>query len=196
MGVFKKVANDIYNLVSFKTQRKLLVIESDDWGSLRTKNKEVLHQLNSISKNVQEDRFTQLDSLANTEDLSNLFEILNSVKDKIGNPAKLTANVCVANPDFKKIENSGFSKFYVEEFNQTIEKSVNGKETLLLWHEGINRALFKPQLHGREHLHALAWMAELRAGNKELLKAFKLESFGIPYTPMVYKRRKKFASCA
>jgi hypothetical protein len=47
-----------------------------------------------------------------------------------------------------------------------------------------------PQLHGREHLHALAWLAELKAGNKELLKALDLETWGIPYTALLKQRRK------
>ena len=45
-------------------------------------------------------------------------------------------------------------------------------------------------MHGREHLHAPMWLLELKAGNKDLLKAFKLESFGIPYKSVLYKKRK------
>ena len=72
---------------SFFSNRQLLIIESDDWGSLRTKNKQILDKLNAISPAVKGDRFTQLDSIADADDLSALFEALSSVKDFNGNPA-------------------------------------------------------------------------------------------------------------
>jgi hypothetical protein len=56
--------------------------------------------------------------------------------------------------------------------------------------EGGEKKVFKPQLHGREHLHALAWLAELSAGNKELLRAFELNAFGIPYKSILKQKRK------
>ena len=175
---------------SFSSNRQLLIIESDDWGSLRTKNKKVLEKLNAINPAVKEDRFTQLDSIASKDDLSALFDVLDSVKDFKGNPACITANVCTANPDFNAIKASGFQEFYFKPFTDNLEEySPNGK-LLKLWEKGEKEKMFKPQLHGREHLHAPMWLAELRAGNKELLKAFELESFGIPYKPVLYKKRK------
>jgi hypothetical protein len=87
------------------------------------------------------------------------------------------------------IRDEHFEQFYYEPFSKSIEE-VHSLNVLKLWTDGIKNGLFQPQLHGREHLHALQWLAELRAGNQELLKAFDLKSFGIPYTPVLMKRRK------
>ena len=189
-GWIKQATELYYNFITSKTDKPVIVIESDDWGSLRTKNKRTRALLNEISPSVRNDRYTQLDSLANVDDLNALFETLHSVRDRKGNPAKLTANVCVANPDFERIKKDKFDIFHYENFNTTIKRHNHGKEIWNLWEDGIKNKMFHPQLHGREHVHALQWLAELRAGNKDLLKAFELESFGIPYQPVLNKRRK------
>jgi hypothetical protein len=178
------------NYKSFSSNRQFLIIESDDWGSLRTKNKQTLDKLNTISPAVKGDRFTQLDNIASTDDLSALFEVLSSVKDFNGNPACITANVCTANPDFNAIKASRFEEFYYKPFTQALDDYSSGDDLLQLWKKGKQQKLFKPQLHGREHVHALSWLAELRAGNKNLLKAFELESFGIPYNAFLFQKRK------
>lgn len=188
--MYKTVGNYLFNILSFKTNRKIVVIESDDWGSTRTSNLATLKHLNKISSIVQEDRFTQLDNLASKEDLTLLFEVLSSIKDCNGDTAKLTANVCMANPDFNKIKESDFEEFFHMPFYENIGKLPNGSLVLQLWQEGIESGIFYPQLHGREHLHALSWLEELRNNNTELLKAFELETWGIPYISSIYKKRK------
>jgi len=189
-GWIKKGIDTYLNYRSFKTNRQLVIIESDDWGSLRTKNKKTLDKLNEISKAVKNDRYIQLDSIANAEDLSALFEVLNSVRDSRGNPACITANVCTANPDFEAIKEANFEEFHYKPFTKTLNDYSHGEDLFGLWQNGEQEKLFMPQLHGREHLHALAWLAELKAGNKELLKAFDLETWGIPYTALLKQRRK------
>lgn len=44
-----------------------------------------------------------------------------------------------------------------------------------LWKEGMERGLFVPELHGREHLAVQLWLQKLREGNKDLLYAFSHE---------------------
>jgi hypothetical protein len=188
LGAF--VAKKLLEWRSFKTDRKILVIESDDWGSRRTDDVDALRHLNKINSAVRQDRFTQLDNIASEHDLSYLYEVLSSVKDTNGCFAKITANVSVANPDFRAIEESGFSKFSYEPFYKTIQRKTNGQRILTLWDEGIKTGIFVPQLHGREHVHALAWMSELRLGNADLIKAFRLGACGIPYRPLLKLRRK------
>jgi glycosyltransferase involved in cell wall biosynthesis len=189
-GLIKKGIDVYHNYKSFKTEHQLVIIESDDWGSLRTKDKKTRDKLNLISKAVKNDRYVQLDSIANAEDLAALFEVLNSVKDTKGNPACLTANVCTANPDFEAIKAVNFEEFHYKPFTETLNDYSQGENLFGLWQNGEQEKLFMPQLHGREHLHALAWLAELKAGNKELLKAFDLETWGIFYTALLKQRRK------
>ena len=189
-NLIKKYFKSLINRKGFKTKRKLIIFESDDWGSIRTKDRKTLNYLNKINPNIKNERFTQLDSIASEDDLSALFEVLNSVKDSNSNPACITANVCTANPDFKKIKDSGFNKFYFEKFTETLSKYSTKNNLFDLWNDGEKQDLFKPQLHGREHLHSLLWLKELKSGNSDLIKAFELNSFGIPYIAIYRQKRR------
>lgn len=188
-GLVKKGIDAYLDFKSFKTKYPIVVIESDDWGSLRTKDIATRDQLNKISKAVENDAYTQLDSIATQEDLELLFEVLDSVKDRNGNPACLTANVCTANPDFQAIKDADFKQFYYKPFYETLEEYSNARSLFELWKEGNHKNVLEPQLHGREHLHALAWLEELKVGNKDLLRAFELETWGIPYKALRTQRR-------
>lgn len=188
-GWVKNAIDGYLDYKSFKTQRQIIVIESDDWGSLRTKNKSIRTQLNAINPNISNDKYCQLDSLATENDLELLFDVLLSVKDKNHNPACITPNVCIANPDFQKIKENAFEQFHYKPFTHALKEYSSNQDLFSLWKKGINNKVFVPQLHGREHLHALAWLAELRAGQKELLKAFDLECWGIPYQAILKQKR-------
>ncbi len=187
----KNGINNYINYKSFKTNKKYVIIESDDWGSLRTKDSKARDALNALHPNIKNDPFTQYDSIASCADLQALFEVLNSVKDRKDNPACITANVCTANPHFKKISDNNFEDFYFEPFTKTLEGYSKDKSIFEVWNEGIKSKLFYPQLHGREHLHALAWLKELQAGQKSLLKAFHYETWSIPYTSITNNQRRK-----
>jgi len=189
-GWIKQGVDAYLNLKSFKTKRKFVVLESDDWGSLRTKDKFTRQHLNAINPSVANDKYVQLDSIATESDLDNLFEVLQSVKDCKGNPASITANVCTANPDFNRIKADQFERFHYKPFTETLKENSKGVDLFQLWQKGSQQGCFVPQLHGREHLHALAWLAELKAGNADLLKAFELETWGIPYSALLRQKRK------
>ena len=141
-----------------------------------------------ISKHVREDWYTQLDNLATSDDLNHLSDTFKSVESNHNTPV-LTANFCMANPDFTKIKESNFKQFYFETFSSTL-RQVHGEGVEDTWKKIIKNKVVKPQLHGREHLHALAWMKELRKGNSELREAFDLNSWGIPYIAQGKQRRK------
>lgn len=190
MGIKQKLGEAYWRFRSAQFDYKIIVIESDDWGSLRTESLAQRNALNKLGAKVQKDPYVQLDGLADVEDLNALFEVLASVIDEQGNHASITANVCMANPDFEKIKSEGFEEFYYESFDQTIARKNNGAEILQLWQEGQCQGLFQPQLHGREHLHGPAWLAELRNGNADLLNAFDLKTWGIPYQASLQQRRK------
>lgn len=175
---------------SWKPKVKYVVIESDDWGSERTRDKQALAGLLRIAPNIANDRFTCIDSIESVDDLTQLYSVLQSVKDIKGNPAIITANFCMANPDFESIKESDFTVFAYERFDKTIKARTDGDKVLELIKLGNSLKIFRPQLHGREHVHALAWMEELALGNPMLLQAFSYNSWSIPYTPIKHQRRK------
>lgn len=172
------IRRNLSNLFGWKTKHKIVVIESDDWGSIRTASKEAY--LKMIEEGLELDRsnFTKYDALESNSDLESLFQVLKNYKDSTGRHPVFTPMCVVANPDFEKIKESNFEAYYYESFTETCERYPEHDRVHDLWLEGIQERLFVPQLHGREHLNAKRWIDALKAGNEGLRLAFDNESFG------------------
>jgi len=134
-----------------------------------------------LSRGVRVDNcpFNRYDSLASEDDLSALFEVLDRFRDVNGNPPVITANCVVANPDFNAIKKSGFKEYYYELFTDTLQSYPNHAHSFQLWKEGMERKLFFPQFHGREHLNVSRWMRALQFGLPETRLAFDFNLFGL-----------------
>lgn len=151
----------ILNLPGWRTNRKIVVFESDDWGSIRVPSTEVKQRL--IKDGIPIDRlaYNRFDALASEEDLTGLFEVLVSAKDKNRNHAIITANTVVANPDFEKIRESQYAEYHYEPFTTTLQSYPKHANAFRLWQEGIDNRIFRPQFHGREHINVNRWMRAL-----------------------------------
>jgi hypothetical protein len=170
---FRNILAKYYiNLRGWKTKRKIVVIESDDWGSIRMPSPKSLNSLLQKGYPVDKHKFTSLDGLESKEDLECLFNLLRNHKDKNGKHPVITACAVVANPDFKKIESSGFKEYHFETIDKTYE-SYGESELLEFWKDiGIKENLLYPQLHGREHLNPRKWLAVLKEGVQMEMDAF------------------------
>jgi len=166
---------NLKNILGWQTKRKIVVIECDDWGSIRMPSRQVYEKLLGAGIPVDNNRFTRNDTLADKEDLENLFEVLCSVKDLNRNPAVMTPFSNVANPDFDKIRQSDFKEYHYEPFTKTLQRYNRHPDTFKLWQEGIEKGLFVPEPHGREHLAVQLWMQKLQEGDKKVRIAFDLE---------------------
>ena len=170
---------NLNNLLGWHTKRKIVVIESDDWGSIRMPSKEVYDFLLANGYRVNERIFERYDSLANNDDLELLFDVLMGVQDKNNHPAVFTANSIVANPDFDKIKKSNFQEYHYELFDVTLNKYNNHSRAFDLWKEGLSKGLFIPQCHGREHFNIPKWMEALQKGDRDVRFVFDLGMAGI-----------------
>jgi len=188
MSIKTRISRNFINIPGWNTHKKIVVIESDDWGSIRMPSKEVYQQFLNNGIRVDKDQFCRYDCLATAEDLEALFDVLTSVKDKNGKHAILTADAVVANPDFEKIKSSNFTEYYYEPFLETLNKSPKHNGAFNLWQQGIEAQIFYPQFHGREHLNVKKWMAALQENNPIIKTAFDLGTFGL--TPDVDKQIK------
>ncbi len=162
LSLKQQITRNLLNIPGWRTNRKIVVIESDDWGSIRMPSREVYEDL--LQKGIRVDKlsYNRYDSLASENDLSTLFEVLSSVKDKNGNPAVFTANTIVANPDFDQIRASGFQQYFYEAFTETLKRYPRHSKSFALWNEGIEKKIFIPQFHGREHLNITRWLKALQ----------------------------------
>ena len=166
-----------------KTSEKLIVLQSDDWGSFRTHSSQALDALVKRGVAVEKCHYMQNDTVASDQDLEALFETLSSVKDFKGNHPVLTANVLMSNPDFDQIQASEFESYTSlnlrTSFQKMKERDARYVQGLNLWHQGIQEGIFRPQLHGCEHVHVKRWLRALKDGNELLLEAFKWQMWGI-----------------
>jgi hypothetical protein len=185
------ISRYLTNIHGWRTSRKIVVIESDDWGSIRMPSSKVYHHL--LKKGIRVDKcpFNRYDSLASEQDLTALFEVLSKQKDKNGHHPVITANCLLANPDFKKIRATGFSEYHFELFTETLKHYPKHHSVFSLWKEGIINRIFYPQLHGREHLNVKRWLRFLQNGSNETMLAFDLGLYGIS-TNITKEKRKSF----
>jgi hypothetical protein len=171
------------NLINYKgwtTNRKIVVFESDDWGAIRLPDIKDFDRYKKIFPDYHGNPYLRYDSLASEDDLNVLFSLISDCKDNFGNHPKLTFNTVVANPDFKKIKESGYKKYYYEPFTETLKRFSNHSKSFDLWKKAIDEKLMYPQFHGREHVNVPLWLEELRNGNQELLNAFDLGVWSVP----------------
>lgn len=181
LGQYRRImGRTLQNLFSWKTTRNLLVIESDDWGGIRMPSFEAYNKLNTQFPEVITDRYENYDSLECNDDIEVLFESLIRYKDSNGNHPVLTANFIMGNPNFDEIKKHQFLKFTFEPFYNTYVKYPKRDNVLKMINEGINEKIFKPQLHGRDHVNVQSWLTSLREGDKITRAAFDegLISFG------------------
>ena len=122
-------------------------------------------------------RYNLYDTLASRGDLEALFNVLISFKDHRSRHPVFTAVSVVANPDFKKIEEANFEKYYWEPFTETLDRYGLG-DAFATWKKGEQEKLFWPEFHGREHLNVLAWQRALLHRDKHTMAAFKERFWG------------------
>jgi hypothetical protein len=162
---------NLKNIPGKRIKRKLVVIECDDWGGIRMPSRDV-YDLMLRSDIPIPDRWSQIDTLADKQDLEYLFDVLLSVRDKNGHPAVMTPVTNVANPDFARILESGYTQYFYEPFTDTLVKYGRHPDTFITWKKGIELGIFVPESHGREHITVQLWMQKLREGDTRLQFAF------------------------
>lgn len=175
----KSLIKNISNIAGWRTNRKIVVLESDDWGSIRMPSKEVCDVLNREGIDVYRNAFTTYDGLESNEDLEALFSVLALVKDSQGRNAVMTPLVITGNPNFDAIRENGFTNYVFEPFTETGLRYTNADRLLPLWKEGRNSDVFVPEFHGREHLNVTRWMKGLQQSLPVTNRTFDLGLTGL-----------------
>lgn len=165
------------NLIGWRTNRKIVVIESDDWGSFRFKDAKTRDKF-LTSEEKDKCWMSYNDCFESAKDLEELYNVLNLVKDKNDKAAKFTFLMNPSNPNFKKIKDSNFQEFYNETFLETLSKRVDGKEILSLYNKGIKDGIIEIAFHGREHLNVKRWMRDLKNKDQIAHLGFKNNMWG------------------
>jgi hypothetical protein len=172
----KSIKSSVYrhliNIPGWRTNRKIVVIESDDWGAIRMPSKDVYEAFLKKGFEVEKSLYNRFDALESNDDLTALYDVLMSFQDWHGNHPVFTANCVVANPDFQRIKESGNRQYFYEHVSKTLSSYPQHDQVIALWHAGIQSKVFYPQSHGREHLNIKRWMNALQNATPELIFAF------------------------
>lgn len=131
--------------------------------------------------------FNKFDTIERNADLENLFDVLASVKNGYGKSPVFTANTIVCNPDFARIETSGFESYAFSHFTESLKQFPDADNVFSLYHQGASVKLFRPQFHGREHVHVPNWLKSLQSNDVFSKEAFKYGMFTVT--------RKRNSSC-
>jgi len=176
MSAIKNIRSEVYynliNIPGWRNRRRIVVIESDDWGSIRMPSPEVYNEFANRGLNLANSDYNRVDTIESNEDMIRLFEVLQSFRDHNGNHPVITANVVVGNPDFAKIREADFQHYFYEPVTRTLGNYPGRDQVESLWKEGNALGLFHPQFHGREHVNVDRWMHALRKRTPEIIFTF------------------------
>ena len=169
------------NLRGWKTRRKLLVIESDDWGAMRMPGPQAWKQLLQAGVQVDRCRYDSLDCLENRDDFQALMNVIDAHCDASGRPATFTFNTVMGNPDFEAIEADEFRRFHHQQLFESYHQYY-GEDMELDWRAAMEAALIQPQFHAREHLNVPLWMRDLQSAHLDARVAFRHRFYGLTTT--------------
>lgn len=172
------LALNLSNMKGWRTNRKIVVFESDDWGSIRMPSRSVFKALQRKGIPVEKSPYCRYDTLEDNQDLEHLFNILLDFKDINGNHPIITANTVVANPKFSIIKESGYRVYAYEPFTETLKGYPNHDKVFEYYQQGIDNKIFYPQFHGREHVNVNLWLRLLKE-NKNFELAFQNNMWGL-----------------
>ena len=137
MSLLKHLSNNVGKSI----KAKIIVIESDDWGSIRMPSNKIRESLErkgfDLGKGEERYRYSLYDTLASKDDFEQLFNTLTAFKDSKGKYPVFTAMALVANPDFEGIAKSNFTQYFYEPMLKTLERY--GIERTLLKYEQMER---------------------------------------------------------
>jgi hypothetical protein len=172
-----RLSSVLCNLKSWRTNRKLIVFESDDWGSIRSPEPVACRALEEAGINLSASAYNRVDCLESGHDLNGLLDVLASSRGSNGKPAVFTTYNVMGNPDFKKIRDCDYAEYHFEtSFDSYIR--YHGEDLRPVWRSAIDDRLLCPQFHAREHLNVPLWLDDLRSGHPETQLCFEHGFFG------------------
>jgi hypothetical protein len=179
LGGLKDATLALYaNLRGWRTRRKLVVFQSDDWGSIRMPDRDTYAALLAAGIRVDRSPYDRLDCLETRADFDALMNVLAAHRDAHGRPPVFTFNTVMGNPDFDAIAGDGFERFHHEHLFDSYRR-YRGESLEECWREAMRSGLIRPQFHAREHLNSNLWMRDLQRDAPDVRIAFAHRYFSL-----------------
>jgi hypothetical protein len=175
-------------------KKKVVVFESDDWGTIRTPSRAAYERMNDAGLKMDANPYNRVDALETEADMEALYQVLNLYKDKKERPPVFTTNFIAANPDFDKIRAANFQEYYFKDFLATYKSLATHDNCWNIIRDGIKKGFIRPQFHGREHINVQQWLNLLQEGDGNVHKAFDEGFFSLDISMQPAKRNNLMAS--
>ncbi|HEY0740171.1 MAG TPA: hypothetical protein VGD40_01880 [Chryseosolibacter sp.] len=177
MNLFKqKIAAHAKNVLGWHTSRKIVVLSFDDYGNVRLASAGARRALDLLGFPAVSN-FDRFDSLETRQDLELLFDSLSTVTDKNGRHAVVTPFALPCNLNFEAMKKTGYQEFIYELLPETFAKLPGYERTWDTWKEGMQRKIFMPQFHGREHLNLPLLKENLRLRDPATIASLEHKSY-------------------
>ena len=111
MSMLNKIKQNLINIPGWKTNSRIVIFESDDWGSIRMPSRIAYNSLIKNGIRVDQSVYDSNDCLENRADLSYLIDLLDKFKDFKGRSPIFTLNTVMGNPDFNNIKKKKFKEY-------------------------------------------------------------------------------------
>lgn len=138
------------NHAGFRVGRPLVLLQSDDWGRVGVRDEEGREELCAAGLNLGE-RPYDLYSLETAADVGALAEMLESVRDSVGEPACLEMNFLTANVDFQASAAKNFRGIVLKPLAEGLPGHWQRPGLFEAYSQGIQKRVFTPSLHGTTH---------------------------------------------
>lgn len=190
LGPSRDYLSGVYtNIFGWRTKKKIIVFESDDWGSIRMPSLHVYKKLKGNGIQVEKSPYLKYDTIENSDDINELGQLLLRFHDNKGNHPNFTLNYVMGNPDFHKIAQSNYENYFYQTFIDTFYEYYKNHSLLdsLMFYRKLD--VFDFQFHSREHVNVGMWLKLLREGDSLFRMAFDYGLYGLSNDIMSkYKR--------
>lgn len=176
-GFIKQIKSNLLNIPTWRSEVPILVIESDDWGSIRMSSAKAVEGLRAYGHPVDQNPYHLNDGLETDSDVKLLAKVLGAVTNKLDESAVFTLNYCLANPSFDEIKKDDFQRYYRESIADTYRHYGESLDVISIVKQGEANKVFDVEFHGTEHLNINRWMKALRNNEAYVHQAFNYGVF-------------------
>ncbi|WP_448664955.1 hypothetical protein ACG3SL_09855 [Sphingomonas sp. CJ20] len=169
----------IKNLFARSAGERVVVLESDDWGSQRVPSLSALRRLIAAEVLTGENPYDR-DTLETAADLEALLDVLDGARGSDGRRAAFNCYVNPANPDFDAIRDAEYSAYSWEPLGATLDRRGDRGAVFAAWRTGMAEGMLIPEYHGREHLNVTLWMKHLRRASPMVRAGFDHRFYSAP----------------
>lgn len=181
-----QIKNKIKSLVKtflmkkgLKTNKKIVVFESDDWGADRNYSKENLDKLLSLYPEFAPDGYQKFDTLESDEDVRELKKVLLSCRGADNSPAVFTLNFATFNLNTEEMKNADLKETKLVPIELYYKEKNGSGKVLAEVADGEYKGCFASELHSREHINSETLIADIKGGNKLVADALDLKIVGV-----------------